>query len=758
VKLSLQRTLWVLLIAVLVGCEALPAAPVSSGTPSAATLEDAATVAQNFLTAWTKGDYQGMYALISPRSQILAPAVFVEAYADVDSKLGIDANAGKRFELHDDQGFRQGATAVVRYTMFFDTAALGSFRDENRTMRLILAQQGRGQVWRVAWSTMDIFEGMAGGAQLVREFVLPTRGTIFDRNGQPIAQSEVRNYAVRLLTRRGNPPECYQVLNRVLRLNVPDAREKYDREAGIDNGYTIGTMSEEDLTRFRPEIDGAGCSMEYRPQVTRLYAGNGIAAQTVGYVGPIPAESAETYVGYPPGALVGLQGIEQAYEKELAGDPGARLVIRMPDGMAVRTIATRAPGKAQDITVTLDRNLQLLTENALASAYSEANWGSLSPGAAAVVINVETGEVLAMASYPTVNPDAFHLTTTWDADTIGTYLQARATINRATQEQYAPASTFKIVSMAVALGTVGADQQPLFTENTLYSCDAIYRDPEGLVRTDWIYNRLEPTNPEFTHGRLNLKQALTSSCDDYYWYIGELLYNAGQSDALKRFGNLMGLGKRTDIDVLDEAEGQIPDPEWKSRNEGRAWGVGDTLSEIIGQGNVQVTAIQQTRMVMGIANGGRLFRPTLIKQIGLPGEIPTFFATPQATPESLPFEAPALNAIRAAMCAVTRDERFGTARERFANFPFDKVSVCGKTGTAQNEEGAPPSAWFVAYAGPAGKAAEIAVVVYVERSREGSEVAAPISRRIIESYYNLSYFPWPDFWYGPYIPLESPGE
>jgi penicillin-binding protein 2 len=186
--------------------------------------------------------------------------------------------------------------------------------------------------------------------------------------------------------------------------------------------------------------------------------------------------------------------------------------------------------------------------------------------------------------------------------------------------------------------------------------------------------------------------------------------------------------------------------------------VGDTLSEVIGQGNVQVTPIQQARMLTAIANGGKLYRPTLIRLIGTPGQPPSFVAAPQDQPEDIQLRQADLDAIRAALCAVTRDPKLGTARYRFETFPLDRISICGKTGTAQNEEGAPPSAWFVAYAGPAGRAAEIAVVVYVERSREGSEVAAPIVRRIIESYYGLEVAPWPGDWYGPYIPLESPGE
>lgn len=749
----------------LIGCLLLAACDTPTvggslgGTPAPVTLADAEETAREFLTAWTQGDYAKMYSLTSPRTQVMSPDIFTAYYTDVDSKLQVQPNEGKSFELLDDKSVQQGTTAAIRYNMIFDTPSLGNFRDDNRTIRLIQTQQGRGQVWRVAWSTMDIFEGMAGGATLVREFLLPPRGTIYDRNGQVIAQDDVTNYAVRLLTANGNTATCYQVLNRAVRLNVPEAQKRYDPERGLQNGYTIGTFSPEERTKYEAELQNAGCSLQYREQTNRFYFGNGIASQVVGYVGPIPAEDTANYEGYPPGALVGLGGLEARYENELAGEPGAQLVIRTPEGLTVRTLASKAAGTAHDITLTLDRNLQLAVDDILANAYSEANWGPLSSGAAAVVLNVQTGEVLAMGSYPSINPDAFPLTTTWDAqEAISNFVKKRAFTNRTIQLVYAPASTFKIVSMAAAMETVGTDNKPLFTENSIFTCDAVYKDPEGLTRFDWIYNAQDPTNPENVHGRINLRQGLTASCDDYFWHIGEALYNAQHNDALRIFGNRMGLGVLTGIDLPGEQPGVIPDPDWKKANEGTAWGVGDTLNIVIGQGNTQITPLQEARMMMAIANGGRLYKPFVVRSIGKSGDAPTYLAPTQDSPDNLNFEKQDLNALRAALCAVPRDPKFGTAYWRFRDFPLDKVSVCGKTGTAQNAQGEPPSAWFVSYVGPAGKQAEIAVVVYVEKSREGSEVAAPITRRIIEAYYGLSYYNWPDFWYGPYVPVTNPGE
>ncbi|MFN8417699.1 MAG: penicillin-binding transpeptidase domain-containing protein [Anaerolineae bacterium] len=734
--------------------------PVQYGAAAPATIGDADEVAQQFLTAWTKGDYQTMYSLISPRSQIVAPVVFSDAYADVDQKLQLNADQGKAFELHSDQSVRRGTTAVVTYDMIFDSPALGKFRDDGRTMRLILAQSGNRSVWRIAWSTMDIFEGMAGGAQLLREIDLPTRGTIYDRNGNVIAQSGVSNYAVRVLTRRGNSEECYWTLNRVLRLSVPNAKKNYDPEVGQDNGYTIGTMSEDDKVKHEGEITAANCFVQYVPQITRWYYGSGIAAQTIGYVGPIPAEDASAYSGYPPGALVGLLGIEGYYEQQLAGEPGARLVIRTADGFLLRTIARKSPGVSQDVTLTIDRDLQLAVDKALASAYSFGNWGdggtiAKSPGAAAVVMNISTGEVLAMASYPTFNQDAFHLQTTWDPDTITGYNRLFALTNRTTQT-YSPASTFKIVSMAAAMGTTDASGKPLFTPNTQYNCDAIYKGADGLTRYDWIYN--DPSKEDKFHGRITLKQGLTASCDDYFWHVGETLFDSGATNALNIFGNKLGLGIATGIEGVQEYAGNIPDASYFQRTLGRRITVSDLLNMVIGQGDVQVTPLQEARMMTAIANGGTLYTPYIVQQVGPIGGPPSYLHMPEESPTTIGLTTDETKAIESALCAVIRDDKLGTAGYVFEGFPLTQISICGKTGTAQNEQGAAPNAWFVAYAGPAGRPPEIAVVVFVERSREGSEVAAPIVRRIVESYYGLPIADWPNWWTGEYIPLANPGE
>src|SRR5258706_9654011 len=158
-----------------------PTAPPSDG--------DAVNVAQSFLDSWVRNDYPTMYALLSPRSLTIDPDGFAKIYKDVEQKLKLN-ETGKSYEILQDQIVRQGTTVAVKYNMTFDSGPLGKFTDENRTMRLILSQ-GK---WHVAWSTMDIFEGMAGGATLNVVLTQAPRGTIYDRNGLVIAKDGVPNY------------------------------------------------------------------------------------------------------------------------------------------------------------------------------------------------------------------------------------------------------------------------------------------------------------------------------------------------------------------------------------------------------------------------------------------------------------------------------------------------------------------------------------------------------------------------------------
>ncbi len=757
-----QIALLALACAALVAACDTPGAGSQAGPTAPPSTADAENVAKTFLDAWNKNDYATMYGLISPRGQLISPEAFKEAYTKVDQILKPSEN-GKSYELLADKTERQGTTVVVHYNMKFNSGPLGEFTDPDRTMRLVLKEKG----WRVAWSTMDIFEGMAGGATLNLELTQSERGVIYDRNGKVIAQNGTPNLSVRLLTREfptGRPSDCFYKLAEVFRLREADL-EQYAAFKGLDYGFTIGHLSKDDYDARHADLDKV-CKLGYYPQTTRFYYGGGLAPQTIGFVGSIPSEELGNYPGYSQDALIGRVGIEQYWEKQLAGESGARLVITAPGNIEVREIQHKDPSPSQDVTLTIDRDLQLATEQAIADAYNVANWARFSTGTAAIVLDINTGEVLAMANFPSVDPDAYLRTSSFDyPDTLVAYDKRRALFNRATQETYALGSVFKIVSMAAAADT------GTFKLNQIYTCTGTFDDPEvpGGKRKDWIY--LDKYVEQNYHGPITLIQALTGSCDTYFWEVGKQLYEAGGSnpDQLRKYANQMGLGVKTGIDAaLNEAQGNIPDPNWKFKTTGTRWGVGDNLNTVIGQGEVQVTPIQVARMIMGVGNGGSLYKPVLVRSVGTPGQPPSY-VPPTAPPTPMGLDPKVLAGIQKGLCDVTRqnimpgtkNQNLGTAHFVFYNWDFGRIAVCGKTGTAQTGA-AQPNGWFAAYAGRVDPKTntmipEIAVVAIVERSREGSETAGPIVRRIIESYYKLPLEPYPDFWTGEYEAMPDPG-
>jgi cell division protein FtsI/penicillin-binding protein 2 len=746
---------------VVAACDS-PGAANQSGPTAQPNLADADTAARTFLDAWVKNDYQAMYRLLSPKSQLMSLKDFTDLYQKVETTLR-PGEGTKSHAILADKSERQGTTAVIRYNMKFASGALGEFTDENRIMRLILAQGG----WRIAWSERDIFEGMSSDATLILLRVQGKRGSIFDRNGKPIAEDRTPNISVRLLTRKyptGKAEDCFVKLSEVFRVRYADLVTDYLQFTGQDYGFTVGHMKPEDLDPIKAELDAA-CFLEYRgPQVTRFYYGNGLAPQTIGYTGTVQKEQLEQNPQYSEGMIVGQAGLESRWDQALGGESGAQLVINTSDGVQVRVIHTKGALPGQDMTLTIDRELQLEVEKALSGAYAYANWGKISlfdktykpdHGAAAVVLNVNTGEVLAMASYPTIDPDAYLLTTTFDTpDTQQKYLNQKANRNRATQELYALGSVFKIVSMAAAADT------GTFNLNQVVTCNGTFPDPEiqGGLRKDWIY--LDKYVEQKFHGPITLIQALTSSCDIYFWEIARKL-NGIDADLFRKYGNQMGLGVKTGIDLVEET-GLIPDTTSKFKQTGQRWGVGDSLNTVIGQGNVLVTPIQVARMMMGVANGGQLYRPYLVQKVGAPGQAATYTAMP-APPDDMKIDSKVLKGIQDGLCAVvrykvmpgTKEQQYGTAQYVFYNWDFAKINICGKTGTAQTG-GAYPNGWFAAYAGKTGQPPDIAIVVIVEHSREGSETAGPIVRRIIEAYYGLQKEPWPEFWTYDYEVMENP--
>ncbi len=362
------------------------------------------------------------------------------------------------------------------------------------------------------------------------------------------------------------------------------------------------------------------------------------------------------------------------------------------------------------------------------------------------MLDVKTGEILAIVSYPDFDVDAFNpntqlknaqeLIAAWSKD------PRRPTYNRATLGQYPPGSVFKLVTMAAA-----ADSGQ-FNMNTRYTCTGIWNGEAigDRKREDWI-----ASTAARQHGNITLQQALEGSCNIYFWHIGWTLWGVN-AELMPDYARRMGFGAVTGVKGVGEAAGAIPDVKNFEKLNGRKWTGSDALNMAIGQGEVVVTPLQIARMVVGIANGGTLWEPQIVKQVGIIGE-PTYVATPKATGQ-FNFKPGVLEGMRAAMCKVVTDPNYGTAYFVFKDWKGGAV-ICGKTGTAESGSGL-PHAWFAAYAGKTADDPEIAIAVVVEKSNEGSYIAAPIARRIVELYYDLPITPWPS-WYGSPGELPSPG-
>jgi penicillin-binding protein 2 len=725
----------------------------ANGPTALPSLNEACTTADTFLKAWTTNDFGTMYGLISPKSQLIRQDDFAKTYSDAEKAMNLKPN-GLTYTLKCDQSSEQGTTAVLDYDMTFQTITMGDFDDKDRVMRLITTPRG----WRLAWSTMDIFDQLAGGATLQIQYSSPARGTIYDRNGKPLAEDGQRQYAVTLIPgqypNNGKADDCFAEIAHLFRLQFNDVKTNNGWVTAAQYpqyGTMVGHMDETTYNTYHGELEKV-CHVNYQPRVTRGYASMGLASQFVGYVGAIPKDQLDRYAGYAQDALVGLSGIEQKYEQDLAGKPGASLMIVAPDGMPLRTLASKNSKPSSDVKLTIDLALQLNVENAINDAYNASNWSQFSTGAGVVVMNVNTGEILAIASYPSFDPDIFNPSTEYSqpgqifAKWNDPSDQRSPLRNRVSMETSPLGSVMKIPSM------VAAADSGVFKLSDIYTCTGVWDGSKigDQVRYDWIHD--DPwyvQQQKNFHGPITLVQALTASCDAYFWQVASKM-NSTDANQLPTYAMRLGLGSKTGAPDISEVNGQIPSPNTAGQILGRPWGLGDALNIVIGQGDVQVTPLQVTRMMSGVANGGTLYVPQLVMPNG---KAPT----PKVS-STFNIDTKVLKGVQQGLCNAITDKTLGTANWVYWDWDSAKITVCGKTGTAQTGGAqTAPNGWFAAYAGPTGKPPEIAIAMLVQHGREGSETAAPIVRRIIEAYYGIKYETWPEEWNGAYVPMTNPG-
>ena len=699
--------------------------PTSTAEPPPAVIPGGAEgIGLAFFRAWEGQDYLGMYSLLSPQSQALVDSrSFISLY-----EQAMNTAVVKSIHAQPLASRQEGDRTEFSARVTWKTAVVGDF-SRDYLMTLVYSD-GR---WGVVWNESLILPELEGGQKLHLEYRIPGRANIYDINGRALAYQGTAVTLGVIPGRIEDEPALLDALSLLFNRTPQEIKAIY-APAMPDWYWPIGDVAGDLLQEYAAQIQPhIGRGLTANERLTRLYTPEGIAAHVVGYTGAISAERAASYrsEGYRGDEQVGLTGIELWGESYLRGGRGGRLSIVGPSGEFMRTVQETDARQARSLYTTFEWDFQWAVEQALAEAIRSH---PLAAAGSIVVVDVNNGAVLAMASYPTFNPAVFDPLRAGSEANLTAVLNdpGRPLLNRAAQSAYPTGSIFKIVTMAAGLNS------GLYTPDTRYTSTGSWnRLGDAFIKYDWR---------EGGHGTVSLRQAITVSCNSCFYDVGLNVHNQDR-DLLPATARQFGLGSPTGIQGINESPGLIPDNAWKLATYGEGWSPGDAVNMSIGQGFMLATPLQMANIFAAIANGGTFYQPTLINRIGAGGGAPEEI-WPTVSGGEIPMSAEHLQALRQGLWDVTNGG-WGTATFQFEGFP---IPVAGKTGTA--ETNARPHAWFGGYApaapytlanGTVISDPEIAVLVMIEHAGEGSEVAAPVFRRIIELYYGVTPvrpFPW----------------
>ena len=715
------------LLLVTFGCSALPEtgglAPFQASptlpAPAMSTSEppNVGIVSVAFLDAWESEDYVGMYSLLSPLSKAaISMDAFVERYEEI-----VDAAAITSVETTILSTVQEGLDAQVLYQVLMRTALVGTIRRD--ILMELHYESGR---WSVSWHDGLVLPELAGGNSLFMEYTIPARGNIYDRNGHAFA-THANAVALGVIRGKIDPVEESALLSELgwLMDRHPEALRSIYADADPDWYIPIGEVSAQAIEE-RYDVLSTFSGLVMNPYQTRFYVGGSQGApHAVGYIALIPEDQEDHYrsLGYRGDEFVGSLGLEAWGEDYLSGERGGTLYVAAPGGNITARLAEKKSYPSQAITTTLDREFQREAQAALQGM----------PGSI-VVLNIHTGEVLAMASAPTFDPNLFD-PTNYNMVLLNEVMidPYRPLLNRSSQGLYAPGSIFKVITVA------GALESKLFTPRQTYYCGRTWNElGPSYIKYDWTYEKELPAS-----GDLDIIGAIRRSCNPWFYHIGLRLHNWADyylPDVAMRFG----LGSPTGIVGLkqennEEVGGFIPGPDW-SNEQGSAWTSGNTVNMAIGQGEVSVTPLQMAMIYAALGNGGTLYRPQLVLSIAAPGEAPSYVFEPDVVGE-LPMSKETLDVIREGLWQVV-NHKSGTANWRFRDLD---IPVFGKTGTAEDRPRL-PHAWFIGFTNAQREdIPDIAIAVVLENRGEGSEWAAPIFRRVTEVYFRGridTLYPW----------------
>jgi penicillin-binding protein 2 len=568
------------------------------------------------------------------------------------------------------------------------------------------------RVWYLQIIRGDYFLHLSESNRLRSLRTTSLRGKLFDRYGRVLAENRAA-YTLMAIPEDLPPPDQLRPRLRALGL---------DPNTDISSWYTETTAFkpvpvQRDLPRNRVayfaehRMDFPGLFIEVEP--VRSYPHYSLAAHVIGYLGEISESQLRRRAGqgYQAGDLIGQAGLERAYESVLRGEHGVRQVEVDAFGREMRVIAARAPKPGGNLVLTLDLHLQRLAEELLTD-----HAGSI------VALDPRNGQILALASSPAFDPNRFaaRLSQAQWATLLAN--PKHPLHNRALQGQYPPGSIFKIITALAALA------EGVITPHTTEFCPGFYVHGSRLYR-DW-----KPGG----HGRVDLRKALSQSCDVYFYRTGLEL----GIERLATYAHAFGLGRTTGFAPAIEKTGLMPSRQWKRRARGRPWYSGETLSAAIGQGYTLMTPLQAANMIAALANGGTLYKPyVVLRHENADGTLrreitPTVLRT-------LPLKPGHIAAVRQGLWGVVNDPH-GTGKQAH----HEQIAIAGKTGTAQvvrlpeyvdrrqHQEQLPERqrdhAWFVAFA--PFEAPRIAVAIMIEHAGKSGGHFANYATRLIQAH------------------------
>jgi penicillin-binding protein 2 len=561
-------------------------------------------------------------------------------------------------------------------------------------------------LWRLQVMHSDEYALLAEKNRVRNVPILAPRGKILDREGRIIVDNYPSFSALLLRASARDLNADADTIAKGLHLNTDEVRLRIRRFASMPQYQPI--FLKEDITpdelsfieAHKNELPELETIMAHR----RLYPRNGFMAHLVGYVGEVSEDmlNQPQFELYNPGDVVGVSGVEKQYNTILMGKNGSRRAIVNSRGREVSRLDETPAEPGKQLKLTLDIDLQIAAEQAI-----EGKNGAI------VAMDPHTGEILAMVSRPTFNPNDFTVKISRDEWNKLATDPDKPLLNKAIQAQLAPGSTFKIL-----MATAGWQEGIAQTLNVHCNGGATFY---GRRFGCWV---------KTGHGDVNLTKAIYQSCDVFFYTLAEKL----GIDRIAKYATAFGLGQKTGIDLPNEVSGVMPSEEWKIRNFKQKWFAGETISVGIGQGAIAITPVQLMRAVGAIAMDGRMVVPHVINPSNLP---PGFVeATNYTEVKNIPVDINGWNTITDAMSRVLLPE--GTAPS--AHIP--DIDIAGKTGSAQivslamrakhqNNADFAQNGWFVGFTPR--RNPDIIVCVLFEGGEHG-KLAARLATQVIKAY------------------------